>query len=296
MKAILTLCTIILSTTIYSQLIVDAGEDRHLCLKVLEWEVDSGNPILGGNDEVAGGIPPYTYIWEFRSVFVGTIYKTASDILDDTTIAHPKIKQFPFGNDLEMPYIKLTVVDSEGNIGVDSIKVTYSEFGVHLTEWQYSINEGDSIYLNKEPNIGGGIPPTSYTWEPAHGVLHQNEWSFWAKPDYSLEYQAVVIDSMGCKAEGGRFYTVNVNSVGIIEQKNVKQISLYPNPTEKNIKFDNFKELQNSDYIITNINGKQVQSGVLSKEELNVSKLAAGQYVLTLVKEDVAYRGVFIKE
>jgi len=73
----------VLTTIIFAQCNVNAGNDKIVCtgdsLPVIQ---------LGGNPVVTSGYPPYTYCWE-TSYQIGSILLTASDFLNDTSIAHP---------------------------------------------------------------------------------------------------------------------------------------------------------------------------------------------------------------
>lgn len=196
-------------------LTVDAGIDRHLCL--LLNDVISGNTQLGGDVVVSGGVPPYQYEWSF-SYGQGLFNRTASEILDDTTIAHPAMYYFAWGGDLNVPHIKLKVTDSEGNTGIDSVKITYTDFGVKFESWDVYVHLGDSVYLDNGKNIGGGIAPESYKWVPEDYIISPNDQLyFWVKPEEDVNYSMQITDAMGCQVTGDPFYYVRVLPTSIEE-------------------------------------------------------------------------------
>ncbi len=194
-------------------LLVDAGANRHLCNTPNGL---TGDTVLGGDIVVLGGLPPYTYEWSFDySTFWYTFQ--ASDIMNDSTLAHPVIIRSIHQNTLDLPSLTLKVTDALGATGYDTVKVTFSDFVVNLDYWSIGINQGDSIFLDKGSNVGGGIHPLHYHWTPEQGVLNPDELYFWTKPNSSVVYNVVVTDSMGCVLQGPPFYYIYVRSVGVDE-------------------------------------------------------------------------------
>jgi hypothetical protein len=210
------------SNLVLGQCIADAGPDITVCG---DWSgIDTVQ--MGGNPTATGGVPPYTYIWE-TTWQVGSWTYTASDFLNDTTLANPSII-YP-GEDLTF---YLTVVDSESNICKDSVNVKSSIFGTHLMYVYYTIQQGDSIFLTGLDNVLGGIPPVKYLWRPNHGLTDSTSLSFWAKPDKYVAYYLTATDSAGCSATGAPVYFINVIPVSI-EHHDVSEnrSNVFPNPS-----------------------------------------------------------------
>lgn len=210
------------------QCFADAGPDIIVCNGFNGMDTVQ----IGGNPTASGGTAPYTYIWE-TSWTVGSWTYTASDFLNDTTLANPSII-YP-GENLTF---FLTVIDSESNICTDSVFVGFTNFGTHLGYVTYNIQQGDSIFLTGMENVFGGFPPYRYLWRPNHGLSDSTSLSFWAKPDTSVAYYLALTDSSGCTAVGTPVYFVNVAPSSIDQPKNAKiRVSAFPNPANDQITF-----------------------------------------------------------
>lgn len=249
MKKLLFLATVIILAQINltkGQCIADAGPDVVVCC---DWNgVDTIQ--IGGNPTASGGVPPYTYIWETECQ-LGYWNFTASDFLNDTTIANPSVE-----NTAEELTFYLTVIDSESNICRDSVHVGFTNFGMHLGTMSITIQQGDSVYLSGWINVFGGYPPFEYLWRPNEGLTDSTSGSFWAKPSYSVAYYVTLTDSSGCSITGSPVYYVNVipNATGELEREN-SEINVYPNPSNKLITID-VKENYSGEKTIEFIDGK----------------------------------------
>lgn len=59
-------------------------------------------------------------------------------------------------------------------------------------------------------------------------------------------------------------------------------VSIYPNPVTTTLNITNASELTSSKYIIIDINGKTVSSGILSKKTIDINQLEQGVYFLKI--------------
>lgn len=186
---------------------------------------------IGTTPAATGGIAPYTYRWEANyTITIGstTITKTASDYLNDTTIATPIITA---SEDNPVTFI-LTVTDSVGNVCKDTVVIKFSRFIFTLGYLTFYISQGDSVFLNYGANVSSNFPPFQFLWKPNQGLIDSTSLSFWAKPNSSTAYYVTLTDSSGCSIESTPYYYVNVSPVGINEAANNKiRFSTYPNPT-----------------------------------------------------------------
>lgn len=279
MKNILLFLFFLLSFNyIHGQCVADAGEDIHRC------SPDSVVQ-LGGNPTAMTGTAPYTYEWWMDPIETGSEivpYIHASDMLNDTSIANPSfIYTGSFLSSDMTFYLKIT--DDMGCESVDSITVTTSIFNVHLIYHDYWINQGDSVYLNQVPNIGGGYGAISYDWNPSYGLSDTSlATGFWASPEISTAYTATVTDSKGCTATAGEpLYFIWVNTTGIGENKRIS-IKLYPNPTSNII----FIETDPNQPIVKSelysVSGKKLANITSLTNRVDLSSYANGTYILKL--------------
>lgn len=218
------------SGSLFSQLVADAGKDKIVCV---DWHGIIDTISIGGDPAAFGGTPPYTYIWETEYTYTISSFSvtyTASDFLNDTTIPNPEVI-FAFGDTIEFT---LKVVDSENNTVYDTTNIYFNYFGSTLGYLVHYIYAGDSVFLSGGHNIGGGIPPFEYLWRPNHGLTDSTSLSFWAKPEYSVNYYITLTDSAGCVVEGAAFHVVIVLPVGLEKyEKQQSMIKTVPNPVNE---------------------------------------------------------------
>jgi hypothetical protein len=247
---------IFFKNALFCQFKIDAGEDLYLCdsfgKEILSpLSKNRGNMLLGGTPTVIQGTPPYKYKWEFifKTNLSSLPYIHASNILDDTTIANPKINfSYLFPNRRYKIY--LIVTDSLNNTSRDSVtfaisKFVYSDAIIYLTK-----NKNDTINLGGA-NIGQGMPPIKTYYIP-NTYVDSVKLTSWTP--FNVQYRVFIIDSLGCKSFENDWLNVSINSSSIVS-------------TEDNIFFSNFHNPVN-DYSIYNLNSF---SNIKKIEILNIS-------------------------
>jgi len=234
------------------------------------------------------GQAPYTYIWEaYQLIQIGqfTIESFASDLLDDTTIANPRITSV-----LEDSiYFFLTVIDANNDTCKDSALVYFSNFNSHLGSFGMTINQGDTANVNFGPNVGGGIGSLSYLWRPNHGLIDSTNAFFRTRPDYSIYYYVTVTDSLGCTSVGSPFIYIQVIPVSsdLKEEKNI--FNIYPNPANSFITIDidnyNFKDFN---FEMFDFTGKMIFQKDLNsnKNYINLNGISDGIYFYQISNEN----------
>lgn len=274
-----------------AQCLADAGSDKISCAT----DTDADSIQIGGNPSASAGIFPYSYSWYIEPIqwFPGSFKIYASDILDDTTSANPHIID-RWADDTITFY--LLVTDSVGNNCTDSIQIIFSNFIYSLTTRYYHINFGDSIFLNDGVNIDGGIGNLSYLWRPNHGLIDSTkETGFWAKPDSTIKYYVTVSDDVACSDRGDDYYFITVNQIGLDEVYLDNLVNIFPIPTtgRLNILIRNLHPYRVS---ICNVMGQEIYVSNTFHEEIDISHVPSGIYILTLHADKGTVRKKIKKE
>ena len=207
-RIVLFLISFLISMSTYSQFKVDAGKDTTFCTGQ---NIDS--LFLGITAKIENGIPPFSIQWECKIPKGLDAYYTASVLLSDTTILSPRLL-YPL-NPGEWIKFTLHVTDSENNYSKDSISIRFS-ISDYLTgggQTRFYIENGDSILLNfNNTGIGGGIAPLTYHWSSKTYLSNPDSIITWCKPDSSIQYEVVAIDSCGCVSYPELAYDIRVLS------------------------------------------------------------------------------------
>lgn len=86
-----------------------------------------------------------------------------------------------------------------------------------------------------------------------------------------------------------------IRELNSISALNTQQIKMYPNPSSRVISMGDFN-LLGSEVQIINAMGRKVNAEVIGTNKLDVSNLTSGIYFLSFTKDNVQYRGKFVKE
>jgi hypothetical protein len=91
------------------------------------------------------------------------------------------------------------------------------------------------------------------------------------------------------------YYSPDSVFIGVEQHRLNSKIKLYPNPTKNTLKIES--KLQLDSYEIYTILGSRIQSGKLINQEINVSELKAGMYILKITTSDgLLVQERFVKE
>lgn len=160
-----------------------------------------------------------------------------------------------------------------GDVAVELSATANSESGTVTYQWQKSIDN-------------------RLTWENISGANN----STFTPPttDVSTTFYKVVA-TVGSESSSLELAKVIVNSQLSIKENEAFEFSMYPNPVKNVINFNSKKEL--STVKIFNLLGKEVKNFINPKDNVNVSSLNKGFYILKLeAKNGAILTREFIKE
>ncbi len=237
--------------------------------------------VLGGQPVVMSGVAPYTFTWSCSYNTPSSSY-TASDFLDDTTIANPTILS-PSDSTLTF---HLLVEDGAGSICRDSVTILFSIWGANLMTKYAGIDPGDSVRLYT--SLFGGIPPISYKWTPTTGLSDPNDLNTWAKPDTNTLYTLTATDSVGCQDYDG-FFVFIVRAGTSDEGGQGITLKLYPNPMldQSTLNIEDFSQ-EHVHLEIYDVSGRLIRTQVLYESNviLQRSDIGTGLFFLKITKDD----------
>lgn len=303
MKKNILITTVLLITQItftYGQCNADAGSDKIVCVGMNGIDTIQ----IGGNPTATGGTPPYTYTWEGSYTFPYGPYSytiTASDFLNDTTIANPLVvyQSIDFADSIEF---LLTVRDATGSVCNDSVIIHYSMLMMTNQVFIFDIQQGDSIYLNHGTNAWSTFPTTEYLWRPNNGLNDSTSLSFWAKPDYTTDYYVTITDSAGCEFQAPDYYYIHVIPVSTTEiEKEENRIFVIPNPANESIQLTINKKNESKNYnlVIIDLSGHKLKETEIASGtttiQINVSEWRSGLYTaITSCNGVIIGKGKFV--
>ncbi len=263
-----------------AQLVADAGNDFLVCQ--IDTATSLGNYQLGGTPAATGGVEPYTYKWygtyslEFSSIVVN-----ASFFLNDTTIANPSLIASANNNSSLLLFLEVT--DSENNIALDSIEITFSQFANDLFDYYYFTEPDDTIQI--ATTHVGGIPPLSFEWSPNYNIWPIDSPTPLVSPDTSTNYICTITDAAGCQTDTGDIVEVYVSTTNI-ENISDQLIDFHYSPASQSIVIENNeKNIGEFSYQIIDLNGRSVLSNqtLLNEHtEIDVRHLPNGVYNLVV--------------
>ena len=286
-KIILVILFGTLTIQIKAQLKADAGFNLFLCDSfgksiIAPLISNRTNKLLGGNPTAWGGIPPYKYKWTFsyKTILTSKPYIYASDILNDTSIANPIVKDGTSSWFYSYPTKTFTVIlevkDSLGFIAKDSVDVIQSLFYYKMVSERFK-TKFDTISF--ESNIGRGVNPLKYSWSPRSHLLDSNSNPMRTYSPFSVKYTSIAIDSLGCKAIDNIDLIVSTSNISEVEISKI--ISNFHNPISSTSTFEINKNKDIKSYELYNTLGQKIYSqNLIDKIEIGKLTSQKGMYFL----------------
>jgi len=262
----------------YSQLTVDAGPDQAVCINLNDMDTIT----LGGNPTASGGSGAYTYCWEtlYHLPFSQNSWY-ASDILDDTTSANPKLVH-AIGSEL---VFHLTVHDEEEISAVDSCKVIFSEKMYSLMEYNFYVPRGDSTILYYYDLIGSKLPLDSIAWIPQSGVSSPHDPCTWVHPDTSTSYAVYIRDTAGCYGTSAPAYHVYVVPAELNESTTPRLEIVY-NMQEQQLQITGWKNMGGQLILsLYSLSGNLLLDKVLTEDIIPLYYIDEPMVIYTLINE-----------
>lgn len=272
---LLTLCFGFFSTiSSYGQLSVDVGKDTTYCSDPNTTAIPMGLKV-----SVKNGVEPYTFAWECVVVPYGTLKPlTASDILNDSTLISPIIKEAVWILTENKVKFILHVTDHIGNRVKDSINVSFSRCTWILGYQVIEINKGDSIWLD------AGTPQGSvaaYYWEPSSGLSNPDSSATWCKPAVKTDYSLTAIDTSGCSCSN-QIYEIRIITTNTDPKLN-SESNINPFQKGSRVYFNN-KMNQEALVFMFSLDGKLIHQCSSFTDNIDVSRLLTerGTYIIKI--------------
>ncbi len=204
-------------------------------------------------------------VWVRKDRFSGynyqnymSIYNTVDGNLMCIGLAGKEVPNFPQLNDYQL---LITKYDLEGNV------IWYRECGnPDYVEYLYG------SYISKD----GGILIT--------GRFEDN-------PIYDVQTYVMKLDACGCLTPG---CDPNCLANGISQSVNKNQLKVFPNPAANKLSIES-NTIYNH-FSILNLYGQPILEGDLQANEINISELSKGLFILKLASDKEYVQVKFIKE
>lgn len=131
----------------------------------------------------------------------------------------------------------------------------------------------------------------TWFWDFGDGTTStvENPWHIYP---YAGDYTVTLVVTNGCGADiSSEVFSITTG----IQDLELQHIALYPNPAQDNINLAWSTEMSGSTYAIVNAMGQEVLQGTIT-QQLDISTLASGYYMMFVHSADAMWTGTFVKE
>ena len=247
------------SSISFSQCVIDAGENRNLCLEKINDSPQLFGTILSGDVIQVKWASSYYFPALNKTYF-------ASDMLSDTTSLQPIINEH---YEKTVTYY-LTGILSNGQTCVDSVTINFSDWLFVTIDKAIGKKPQDSITLWIAAQSSWGH--LSYAWSPNFMISDTTIENPIVWNDTTTFYHLTITDSLNCSVEDDIFevYTTTASSQDIP----IEDIKIYPNPTGNILNFESKYPILEIE--IFHLNGQKVKTSKLNI--VDTSELKQGIY------------------
>lgn len=252
------------SNITFSQCVIDAGENRNLCLEEINDSPQLFGTILSGDVIQVKWASSYYFPALNKTYF-------ASDMLSDTTSLQPIIKEH---YEKTVTYY-LTGITSNGQTCVDSVTINFSDWLFVTIDKIIGKKPQDSITLWIAAQSSWGH--LSYAWSPNFMISDTTIENPIVWNDTTTFYHLTITDSLNCSVEDDIFevYTTTASSQDIRNE----YLNIYPNPTIDILTFESKYPILEIE--IFHLNGQKVMTSKLNI--VNTSELNQGIYSVKIL-------------
>ncbi|HLO52903.1 MAG TPA: T9SS type A sorting domain-containing protein [Saprospiraceae bacterium] len=258
------LLILLTSNITFSQCVIDAGENRNLCLEEINDSPQLFGTVLSGDVSQVEWASSYYFPALNKTYF-------ASDMLSDTTSLQPIINEH---YEKTVTYY-LTGITSNGQTCKDSVTINFSDWLFVTIDKIIGKKPQDSITLWIAAQSSWGH--LSYAWSPNFMISDTTIENPIVWNDTTTFYHLTITDSLNCSVEDDIFevYTTTSSSQDIRNE----DLNIYPNPTIDILTFEsNYPILEIE---IFHLNGQKVMT---SKHNIvDISDLIQGIYTAKIL-------------
>ncbi|GEM_PF-764513 len=278
-RSILLLCTLLATAVGFSQTFTaNAGADVLVCVQAINFDT---NFTIGGSPTAENGTGPYTYRW-----YSADSGWSASEILNDTTIANPEVTISTFFMPGPEHNIQLEITDSTGAVALDTMFIQIcGQLPVPLGVSVVYAEQGDTIVLRARPSFSCELD--SIVWSPQDHLISppygDSVIVVVDDLDFNYQYSTQFFGPFGCMGTGDYEPIIaDVYPKGVSELGDAG-FNLFPNPSSDG------RLVIESEFRISEIQVTDVQGRVLIQTTANGQRtelnhdLPSGMYTVSVL-------------
>ncbi|NIJ44873.1 hypothetical protein FHR24_001312 [Wenyingzhuangia heitensis] len=173
--------------------------------------------------------------------------------------------------------------------------------------WQTEVSPANSNIITI--SVASQIPTKANEFLNPGAYLSQDAGITWTKINKGLAHSDRIVDLkpdpvdtslLWCAGWGSAWYKAKIKTTNLSTSEKVKRnnrLMLYPNPvTNNNMFISGLESKSNTSYVVVNIMGQKVQSGYINQENIEVSSLKSGMYIITFWVDNTPITRKFYKK